>query len=135
MRCAPLIIALSLAACAGQTYNADLAVRDAQFALSTISSEVAFELRQNGKEALAAQIEKDAADVSALIQILLDEATPNLDKLRTTLKAVESRVMEEIGKQDPERRDLWAHRVNQIHTTVAYLIDRYESSQAAKVDG
>lgn len=129
-----LLFGLAISACSS-TYNPDQAVADARFALSAVSSEVAFELRRDGKEALAVQIEKDSAEVSELIQVLLDEETPDLDKLRTGLQAVEKRVMEELQKQPPEVRDLWIHRVTQIRTTVAYLIDRFERAKAAEVAG
>jgi small-conductance mechanosensitive channel len=131
MRILILALCLSALSCKGGTFSAGPAVDDTKFALSTISSEVALHLRLKQKEAAAAEVERSAKEVSELLDTLVNEELTSVDKLRTALKAVEARVTEALADADPEKADLWRHYIDQAHTTIAYLLQRYERAQAA----
>jgi len=117
--------------CKSGTYDPGTAAEDAKVLIALVSDEIAFELEQDGKTEQAAEIRKDAALVAQALDAMLAGEITSIDALRTALNEIEARVIGSIG--DGDDADLKIHRIQQVHTVVAFFISRWERAQAAEV--
>lgn len=133
MKIAPLVLCLAALGCKAGTYNPEQAAADAKMAITIAANEVSFRLSADGKEELAAQIQADAATVKDLINSLISGEETSIGVLRQALLAVEKRVADAVVNVDPAKKDMILHEINQVHTIVAYFIDRYERQKALEI--